>query len=214
MATRRTDPVYRAQENERNAEAMATSRTVPEYRVQEQSMDTNRRRLARTVPEYRVQEQSVNTNRRRLARDDPDYRTRERTAKNNRRRLYHHEMATTYDTSDGTYRFGQPCGVWNQECRHGCGYIHLSSSTSSTKKKCCANGVLSSVSENFNEELMMKVGLDELPYFLKRVLSDCSFRQDCTKYNNFFAMAATKVCNYCDDPGYTNRGPGIHSVTQ
>ena len=59
----------------------------------------------------------------------------------------------------------------------------------------------------------MKVGLDELPYFLKRVLSDCSFRQDCTKYNNLFAMAATKVCNYCDDPGYTNRGPGTHSVT-
>jgi len=69
------------------------------------------------------------------------------------------------------------------------------------------------VSENFNEELMMKVGLDELPFFLKRVLSDGSFRQDCAKYNNLFAMAATKVCNYCDDPGYTNRGPGTHSVT-
>ena len=191
MATRRTDPVYRAQENERNVQGMATRRTDPEYRVEEQSMDTNRRRLAR---------------------DDPDYRTREGTAQNYRRRLYHHEMATIYDTSDGTYRFGQPCGVWNQECRHGCGYFHLSSATSSTKSKCCANGVLSSVSENFNEELMMKVGLDELPHFLKLVLSDFRFRQDCTKYNNLFAMAATKVCNYCDDTGYTNRGPGTHSV--
>jgi hypothetical protein len=26
-------------------------------------------------------------------------------------------------------------------------------------------------------------------------------------------MAATKVCNYCVDPGFTNRGPGIHCVT-
>jgi hypothetical protein len=27
-------------------------------------------------------------------------------------------------------------------------------------------------------------------------------------------MSATKVCNYCDNPGFTNRGPGIHCVTQ
>jgi hypothetical protein len=25
-------------------------------------------------------------------------------------------------------------------------------------------------------------------------------------------MAATKVCNYCDDHGFTNQGPGIHCV--
>ncbi len=25
-------------------------------------------------------------------------------------------------------------------------------------------------------------------------------------------MAATKVCNYCDNPGFTNQGPGIHCV--
>ena len=213
MATRCTNEVNRAQENERSTQAMATRRTDEVYRAQENERSAQAMATRCTVPKYRVREQSADTNRRRLARHDPDYRTHERTAQNNRRRLYHHEMATTYDASDGTYRFGQPCGVWNQECRHGCGYIHLSSSTSSTKKKCCANGVLSSVSENFNEELMMKVGLDELPFFLKRVLSDGSFRQDCAKYNNLFAMAATKVCNYCDDPGYTNRGPGTHSVT-
>ncbi len=26
-------------------------------------------------------------------------------------------------------------------------------------------------------------------------------------------MAATTVCNYCDNPGFTNRGPGVHCVT-
>jgi hypothetical protein len=26
-------------------------------------------------------------------------------------------------------------------------------------------------------------------------------------------MAATKVCNYCDNSGFTNRGPGHHCVT-
>ncbi len=35
----------------------------------------------------------------------------------------------------------------------------------------------------------------------------------CTKYNNSFAMTATKVCNYCDNSGFTNQGPGHHCVT-
>jgi hypothetical protein len=26
-------------------------------------------------------------------------------------------------------------------------------------------------------------------------------------------MAATKVCNYCDNPGFTNQGPGVDCVT-
>jgi hypothetical protein len=35
MGTRRTDPSYRTQENERNAPAMATRCTDPSYRTQE-----------------------------------------------------------------------------------------------------------------------------------------------------------------------------------
>ncbi len=82
-----------------------------------------------------------------------------------------------------------------------------------TKKKRCANGALSSVSCNFDEGLMMRFALDEMPLFMRMVITRCKFCQDCTKYNNLLAMAATKVCNYCDDPGFTNRGPRIHCVT-
>ena len=122
-------------------------------------------------------------------------------------------MATKFDTSSCTYLYNQPCGLWNEECCHGCGYIHLLSSTSSTKKKCCANGALSSVSCNFDEALMMRFALDKMPLFMRLATTRHKFCQDCTKYNNLFAMAATKVCNYCDNSGFTNQGPGHHYVT-
>ncbi len=73
------------------------------------------------------------------------------------------------------------------------------------QKKCCANGALSSdVSCNFDEGLMMRFALDEMPLFIRMVTTTCKICQDCTKYNNLLAMAATKVCNYCDNPGFTN----------
>ena len=118
-------------------------------------------------------------------------------------------MATKFNNSSCTYLYNQPCGLWNEECHHGCGYIHLLSSSSSTKKKCCANGALSSVSHNFDEELMMRFALDEMPLFMRLATTRCKFCQDCTKYNNLFAMAATKVCNYCDNSGFTNRVQAI-----
>jgi hypothetical protein len=93
-----------------------------------------------------------------------------------------------------------------------CGFIHLSSSSSSTKKKCCANGTLSSVSCNFDEALMMRFALDEMPLFMEVVTTTCKFYQDCTKYKKLLAMAATKVCNVCDNSGFTNRVPGVHCV--
>jgi hypothetical protein len=119
---------------------------------------------------------------------------------------FFYEMANNVDASSRTYLYNQPCGLWNEECCHGCGYIHLSSSTSSTKKKCWANGALSSVSvsHNFDEELKMRFGMDEMPLFMKSATTRRKFCQDCTKYNNLFAMAATKVCNYCDNSGFTN----------
>ncbi len=109
-------------------------------------------------------------------------------------------MATKLDTLSRTYLYNQPCGLWNEECCHGYGYIQ----TSSTKKKCCANGVLSSVNHNFDEELRMRFGMDEIPLFMRLATTRCKFCQDCTKYNNLFAMAATKVCNYCDNSGFKN----------
>jgi hypothetical protein len=122
-------------------------------------------------------------------------------------------MATKFDTSSRTYFYNQPSGLWNEECCHGCGYIHLLSSSNSSKKKCCANGALSSVSCNFDEGLIMQFDLDEMLLFLKMVTTTHKFCQDCTKYNNLLAMAPAKVCNDCNDPGFTNQGTGIHCVT-
>ncbi len=84
-----------------------------------------------TNPAYIRQEQIADTNWRRLAREQP----------------FLYDMATKFNTSSCTYLYNQPCGLWNEECHHGCGYIHLLSSSSSTKKKCCAIGALSSVSD-------------------------------------------------------------------
>ncbi len=130
-----------------------------------------------------------------------------------REQPFFYDMATKFDTSSRTYLYNQPCRLWNEECCHGCGYILLSSSSSSTKKKCCANGALSSVSCNFDEELMMRFALDKMPLFMKMVTRTRKFCQDCTKYNNLLAIAATMVCNYCDNPGFTNRGPGVQNRT-
>jgi hypothetical protein len=58
----------------------------------------------------------------------------------------------------------------------------------------------------------MRFALDEMPLFMRMVTMTCKFCQDYTKYNSLLAMAATKVCNCCDNPGFTNQGPGIHCV--
>jgi hypothetical protein len=58
----------------------------------------------------------------------------------------------------------------------------------------------------------MRFALDEMPLVMRMVTMTQKFCQDCTKYNNLLAMAATKVCNYCDNPRFTNRGPGVHCV--
>ncbi len=50
------------------------------------------------------------------------------------------------------------------------------------KKKCCANGALSSVSHNFDEELKIRFGMDEMPLFMKLATTRHKFCQDCTKY--------------------------------
>ena len=121
------------------------------------------------------------------------------------------DMACKY--VDGNYLFHQPCGLWNEPCIHGCGYLHLSSSSAGTRKKCCANGRLSSASENFDEELMMDHELDRLPKFLRLLIFSYSgFSQKSSTYNNLVAMAATAVCNYTNTNGFTRRGNGPQSV--
>jgi hypothetical protein len=122
-----------------------------------------------------------------------------------------HQMACTF--VNGEYLFHQPCGLWKEPCVHGCGYIHLSTSTPGTRKKCCINGRLSSASDNFDEELMMGYVLDKLPPFVRKAISlSNQFSQRSSTYNNLVAMAATVVCNYSETAGFSRRGPGPQSV--
>ncbi len=105
---------------------------------------------------------------------------------------------------NGDYLFYQPCGgLWNEFCVYGCGYIHLLNSTPGTRKKCCVNGLLSSASDNFDEELMMGYVLDELLVFVRKVISNSNtFSQKSSTYNNLVAMAATVTCNYNETAGF------------
>ena len=102
----RQNPVHRARERLRNAEAMEMVRQGPVRRAQE----TDRRRLVRQDPVCREQEQNANTLRRRVVREQCPI---------------HHEMATKFDCTSPSYLFNQLCGIWNVECRQGCGYIHV-----------------------------------------------------------------------------------------
>jgi hypothetical protein len=55
----------------------------------------------------------------------------------------------------------------------------------------------------------MRFGMDEMPLFIRLATKRRKLCQDCTKYNNLLEMAATKVCNYCDNSGFTNRVQAI-----
>jgi hypothetical protein len=101
----------------------------------------------------------------------------------------------------------------NAPCVHGCGYLHLLSSMPGMRKKCCANGRLSSASNNFEEELMMDHELNQLPNFLRLLITSCcGFSQKSSTYNNLVAMAATVVCNYNITKYFTWHGHRPQSV--
>ena len=87
-----------------------------------------------------------------VARLDPAVRARESRQRAVARGKKTYPMVCT--CKNGEYLFHQPCGLWNEPCVHGCGYIHLSNSTPGTRKKCCVNGQLSSASDNFEEGLI------------------------------------------------------------
>ena len=56
---------------------------------------------------------------------------------------------------------------------------------------------LLSVTDNFDEELMMDYGLDELPSFMrKEISSSAKSLQKSSTYNNLVALVAMVVCNY------------------
>ncbi len=124
--------------------------------------------MAREDPAVRARESSQQA----VAREDPEVGARVSAQQAVARSEKTHQMACK--CINGEYIFHQPCGLWNEPCVHGCGYIHLSSSTPGTMKKCCINGRLSTVSDNFDEELMMDYVLDELPSFVRKVISSNS----------------------------------------
>jgi hypothetical protein len=162
---------------------------------QEQSAETMRQAIEREDPgvlEHESEQQAT-------AREDPavraPWRARESIQRAVARGKNNYEMMCK--CVNGEYLFHQPCGLWNEPCVNGCGYIHLSNSTPGTRKKCCIHGRLSSASDNFGEELMMGYVLDELPLFVRTVISNGNkFLEKSSTYNNLVAMAATVVCNY------------------
>jgi hypothetical protein len=98
----------------------------------------------------------------------------------------------------------QPCGLWNEPCVHSCGYIHLSNSTPGTRKKCCINGHLSSASDNFDEELMMGYVLDDLPSFVRIVISSSgtTFSHD-LQYRLYHSVAYAIRCAFYLEEKYS-----------
>ncbi len=49
--------------------------------------------------------------------------------------------------------------------------------------------------------------------FMRLAIHSPNFHEECTTFNIILSMAVTKVCNYCDTPGFTNCGPGNACVT-
>jgi hypothetical protein len=184
-----------------------------EYRAQEQSANTISHSIARQDTEYRAQEQSANTASHLIARQDPEYRTQEKerltVAPNSR----HYDMACRYVLDTGQYMFHQPCGYWNKPCKHGCGYMHLSSSSTGTTNKCCAKGHLYYNSTNCELDLLIKHDLREQSSFMIQVITTPDFSLNSSMYNNLLAMGGTKVCNCNETPDWTQRGPGSTCVT-
>jgi len=166
----RTNAEVRQNEQTNDTESRRVARTNADVRRNEQTNDTERRRVARTNAEVRRNEQTNDTERRRVARTQLD--TREREAMNARAHRLNktHEMACRYISETGEFTFNQPCGQWNKPCIHNCGYMHLSSSTIGTRKKCCAEGKLSYSSPNCNHELLEWFELRELPNFMQQVV--------------------------------------------
>ncbi len=82
-----------------------------------------------------------------------------------------------------------------------------------TRRKCCANSLLTETSLNFDQDAMLRFSLDQLSVFMGSVIHSHQCDQQITKYNNLLAMAATKVCNYAGHSRFTNRGLGKHCVT-
>ena len=203
---RRADLAIREEENERNRESHRQRRADPAIREEENERNREHNceshRRGRADPAIREEENERNRGSHRRRRADPAIREMENMQRAVIRSNVVVHMACKY--VNGEYIFNQPCGEWNVLCKHGCGYYHLSSSTPGTRKKCCANGRLSSLSDEFDEELTVRYDLDPFPDFMQRIVfNKTDFTLKSSTYNNLVAMAATVVCNYRNTNGFT-----------
>ena len=94
-------------------------------------------------------------------------------------------MATRFDPTSCTYLFNQTCGIWNQECRQGCGYIHLSSSTPCTRM--CLKRVLTLIKMQcwdlplIDYQLLRRIlyGVNYLTNKVRNIISTCDGCYQC-----------------------------------
>ncbi len=100
------------------------------------------RRNAPNVQEHEAEQRSV-------ARDGPGVREHEAAQQAAARARRTFDMACKY--VDGKYIFHQACGLWNAPCVHGCGYLHLSSSTARLSSTAEDTGGTSMSEERSNE---------------------------------------------------------------
>jgi len=178
LSAAREEPVVREQEQPADTVRQAIAREEPGVQEHEslqreaareepgvQEHESLQRAAAREEPGVRKHESLQQA----IAREDPAVRARESRQWAVAQGKKTHEIACK--CVHGEYLFHQPCGLWNDPCVYGCGYIHLSNSTPGAMKKCCINGCLSSAIANFEEDLMMGYVLDELPSFVRKVIS-------------------------------------------
>ncbi len=163
---RGANPAIREEENKRNHESHRRRGANSAIREEENERNRESNRRRRANPAIREEENVRNCESHRRRHANPAIREEENAQRAVARSNGVVDMACKY--INGEYVFHQPCRVWNAPCRYGCGYIHLSTSTPGTRKKCCANGCLLSVSEEFDEELMVNYELDPLPDFLHK----------------------------------------------
>jgi hypothetical protein len=198
-ANARLDPARREEENEQQH----TRREQPGVLKHESTQRAN----ARLDPARR-EEENEQRRTRREQHGVLEHKARQRRMADANKHVH---MATKFVNDE--YMFHQECGLWDQECVHGCGYMHLLSSMAETRKKCCANGRLSSVSCNFDGELMDEHQLKPFPLFMQKIILSCTnFSQKSSIYNNLVTMAGTAVCNYSELNGWLWRGPGDQCV--
>jgi hypothetical protein len=75
------------------------------------------------------------------------YRNQERLKKQSSRKKSRQNIINNKRNDLKPYRSSLEC-CWNQECRWGCGYVHLDRATSTMKSNCCMDGKLSPLQAN------------------------------------------------------------------